>query len=74
MFGSSSKSRPAGTCAMGVDDQAVVDCDLKVRGVEGLRVVDASVMPTPLAGNLNTAAIMIDEKAADRMRRDACRP
>jgi choline dehydrogenase len=64
--------RPAGTCAMGVDEQAVVDCDLNVHGVDGLRVVDASVMPAALGG-LHAAVIMIAEKAADQIRRDACR-
>jgi choline dehydrogenase len=53
-----------GTCRMGTDAGAVVDPELRVRGVEGLRVIDASVMPTVTSANTNAAALMIGEKGA----------
>jgi len=59
---------PVGTCAMGTGPEAVCDAQLRVRGIDGLRVADASVMPRIVGGNTNAATIMIGEKAADLIR------
>lgn len=61
----SSIFHPVGTCKMGTDQNAVVDDELRVRGISGLRIADCSIMPTLISGNTNAAAIMIGEKAAD---------
>jgi choline dehydrogenase len=64
---------PTSTCRMGSDPNAVVDERLRVRGIDGLRVIDASVMPTVVSGNTNAAAIMIGEKGADMIIQDAAK-
>jgi choline dehydrogenase len=61
----------AGTCRMGVGEDAVVDPQLRVHGIDRLRVIDASIMPTIVSGNTNAATVMIAEKGADLLLADA---
>ena len=64
---------PVSTCKMGRDERAVVDENLRVRGIDALRIADASIMPTITSGNTNSPTIMIAEKAADMIEADARR-
>ncbi|MNY58865.1 Alcohol dehydrogenase [acceptor] [compost metagenome] len=59
---------PVGTCRMGDDSDAVVDSELRVRGIDNLRVIDGSVMPTVISGNTNLPIMAMAEKAADLIR------
>jgi choline dehydrogenase len=62
------RAHPASSCSMGTGEEAVVDAELRVRGIDGLRIADASVMPALPRGNPNLAIMMIGEKAADLVR------
>jgi len=63
----------AGSCKMGIDDLAVVDSQLRVRGVDGLRVADASIMPSIVSANTHTTTVMIGERAAEFIKQDLSR-
>jgi len=63
-----STMHPCGSCRMGEDEMAVVDSELRVRGMDGLRVIDSSVFPTEPNGNLNAPTIMLAERAADLVK------
>ena len=65
---------PVGSCAMGTTQDSVVDPELRVRGLDGLRVIDASVMPRLVCVNTNAATIMIAEKGADLVRNSVTAP
>jgi choline dehydrogenase-like flavoprotein len=62
---------PIGTCKMGTDNEAVVDVRLRFKGIKGLRVVDASVMPAMVSGNTQAAVMMVAERGADFILEDA---
>jgi choline dehydrogenase len=62
---------PSGTCKMGLDAEAVVDPRLRVYGIEGLRVIDASIMPCVVSGNLQASVFMLGEKGAEMILEDA---
>ncbi|MDF2782508.1 MAG: glucose-methanol-choline oxidoreductase [Geminicoccaceae bacterium] len=65
---------PVGTCRMGVDELAVVDPQLRVRGIDRLRVVDSSIMPRLISSNTNAASIMIGEKGSDLIKGNRAAP